>query len=290
MIRKLGEVGALGTLPRGDLKERLSICERLSKDKVPCVYAVGVKEQGTDSVTVAKEFKKRGAKAVLLDIAHGGMISVLEVAKNIKKETGLFLVTGNIADSEQAKEYATKKWGIDAVRVGVGPGGVCSTRIQTGVGYPQLAAISETSTILRKAGIQVIADGGIREPGDVVKAFAAGADIAMIGSFFGGTEETPGEIINGMKIVRGQASKSYMKDNGILTGEHRTAEGVTTEVPAKGSVVHAVYDITGGLRSAMSYTGAKDLTTLRERARFILVSSAARYESIPHLLLSQTQI
>jgi len=283
MVRKLAELGALGTIPRGDLQERYKICEKLSKDDIPCVYAVGVKERDTDAVSVAEEFKKRGAKALLLDIAHGGMLSVLELARKIKQETGLFLVTGNIADMEQAREYATKKWGIDAVRIGVGPGGVCSTRIQTGVGYPQLAAISETSTILRNAGIQVIADGGIREPGDVVKAIAAGADIAMIGSFFAGTEETPGEIINGKKSVRGQASKAYMKDNGIMTGEHRTAEGVALEVPARGSVIHPVYDITGGLRSAMSYIGAKNLQELQSRARFIQVSPATRFESIPHL-------
>ena len=283
MIRKLAELGAIGTLPRGDLQERYKICEKLSKDNVPCVYAVGVKERDTDAVTVAKELKKRGAQAVLLDIAHGGMLSVLEVARKIKKETGLFLLCGNIADAEQAKEYASKKWGIDAVRVGVGPGGLCSTRVQTGIGYPQLAAISETSVILKKAEIQVIADGGIREPGDVVKALAAGADIVMIGSFFAGTEETPGEIINGKKMARGQASKAYMKDNGIMTGEHRTAEGVAVEVIARGSVMHSVYDITGGLRSAMSYIGAKSLKELQTRARFVQVSPATRFESIPHL-------
>ena len=189
-------------------------------------------------------------------------------------------MAGNIVSYEQAKLY--KRKGVDIARVGVGPGGACTTRLVTGVGFPQLSAVLETTS----TGIAVVADGGIRKPGDVAKALAAGAAMVMIGSMFAGTEETPGEVINGMKELRGQASESYMKDLGLEVDGFRAAEGIRTEVVVKGSVKHIVNEITGGLRSAMSYVGAHDLIEFRKLAVFNVISSSTYSENQPHAATS----
>ncbi len=149
-----------------------------------------------------------------------------------------------------------------------------------GTGFPQLSAIFETS----ESGIFVIADGGIRHPGDAAKALAAGAKMVMLGTMFAGTEETPGEVINGMKSFRGQASEEYMRDNGVEVDGFRAAEGVTTQVMAKGSVAHVIDEITGGIRSAMSYTGAKNLDEFRRKSVFAIISDSTKAENQPTAL------
>jgi IMP dehydrogenase len=275
MVIKLAELGAIGTLPRGDLQENLSYCKKFSKEDIPCVYCIGIK----DGFKAAKEYYKNGAKVILIDVAHGGMKQVKTLAKEIKaKLKNVWLVAGNIVTSSQAKAYQDA--GVNIARVGVGPGGLCTTRLVTGVGFPQLSAVFDTV----ETGIDVIADGGIRYYGDVAKALASGANMVMIGSMFAGTLETPGEIIDGnKKIVRGQASKSYMQDNNVNTGMHRSAEGVTKLVEAKGSVAEVIEGISGGLKSAMSYVGAKNLKELKEKAVFVQVSPIAVAESQPHI-------
>jgi len=273
MIRELARLGALGILPRGDIEERLNVCDKLSKENIPCVYAVGLKH----GLEEARLLKEKGAQMILLDVAHGGLEAVTKLAKQIKMELGLWIIAGNIVTYAQAKKY--KRDSIDIARVGIGPGGMCITRLVAGTGFPQLSAIFETTS----ANIPVIADGGIRKPADFAKAIAVGARIAMIGSLFGGTDETPGKVVKGFKTVRGQASVSYMKDNGVSVGEFRTAEGVVLNVPAKGPVENVINQLMGGLRSAMSYTGAENIKEFQEKALFCLVSTSAEKESTPWL-------
>jgi IMP dehydrogenase len=273
MIRKLAELGAIGILPRGDINERLALCEIFSQEKIPCVYAVGLKTGFED----ASLLKEKGAQFILVDVAHGGMEKVKTLAHDIKKKLGLYVIAGNIVSYEQAKEY--KKNDIDWARVGVGPGGLCITRLVAGTGFSQLSAVFDTTS----ADIPVIADGGIKGPGHFAKAIAAGAKMVMIGSLFAGTDEAPGKVVKGFKVARGQASAEYMKDNGVETGEFRTAEGVSIEVPVKGPVEKVVNDLMGGLRSAMTYAGAESIEDFQKKAEFAVVSEAGREESKPWL-------
>lgn len=278
MIRKLAKMGAIGVIPRNNnFSNTVSMCDRLSKDSIPCVYALGL----SNAFEEARQLEQRGAKIILIDVAHGGMEKVLAAVKEIKSKSKIFIIAGNIVSYQQALAY--KKCGVDWARVGVGPGGACITRVVTGIGFPQLSAIFETT----KAGIPVIADGGIRKSGDVAKALAAGAKMVMIGSMFAGTEESPGEVVEGMKEFRGQASEGYMKDLGIEVDGFRAAEGVSTHVRTKGSVEHIINDITGGIRSAMSYIGAKNLKELDKMAVFNVISSATASENQPHILYTK---
>lgn len=278
MIRELHRLGGLGTLPRTteeNFKESLKLAKTFTKENIPCLYAIGLKH----GLEEAEALAKNGAKIVLIDVAHGGMEQVKNLAKEIKKKTKLTIVAGNIVTFEQAQEY--KKAGIDIARVGVGPGGLCSTRMVAGTGFPQLSAVFETTS----SGIPVIADGGIRYPADFAKAIAAGATVAMAASILAGTEETPGEVLNGQKIVRGQASESYMKDHGSKVGEFRAAEGVTATVTSRGPVAHVINDLVGGLRSAMSYAGATTLKEFQEKAVFNVSSSSVQIENRPHITI-----
>ncbi|HKZ35398.1 MAG TPA: guanosine monophosphate reductase [Patescibacteria group bacterium] len=273
MIRRLDQLGAIGVLPRDKEEKVLDICRRLSQEKVACIYSVGLR----GGLELAKKLKKAGAKVILVDVAHGGMEQVVETASSIAKKLKLTVITGNIVSYTQAKLYL--KNGLKIARVGVGPGGLCTTRMVAGSGYPQLAAVWETA----ESGITVIADGGIKKPGDMAKALAAGASLVMIGSMFAGTEETPGDVVHGKKRARGQASAGYMKDNNIELGEFRAAEGKDVMVDAKGSVEYIVNELIGGLRSAMTYAGAKDLAEFRVKAQFVLVSHSTRLENDAHI-------
>lgn len=274
MMRLVAEAGGLGFFPRGPIKQVAAICKKLTTDGVIGVYAVGLKHALED----AKLLKKAGAQMILVDVAHGGMAQVIEVAKDIRKKLNLFVIAGNIVSFKQAQAY--RRAGIDLARVGVGPGGLCSTRLVAGAGFPQLSAILETTS----TGIDVIADGGIRKPADAAKALAAGAKVIMIGSLLGGTEETPGEVTAGKKKVRGQASEDFMQDQGLATGEFRAAEGIDTSVPARGSAIHVINELAAGIRSAMSYTDAGNLSEFRKKAQFVLVSESTRFENTPHIL------
>jgi IMP dehydrogenase/GMP reductase len=274
MIRLMDKLGGIGTLPRGDLKLNTKLCAQLTKEKIRCVYAIGMR----NSLIQAREFKQAGAKVVLLDVAHGGMLKVIEAAREIQDKLKLTVICGNIAAFEQALAY--REAGLKICRVGVGPGGLCITRLVAGAGIPQLAAVLETTS----SGLQIIADGGIRKPADFAKAIAAGADLVMIGSLLAGTEETPGEVIGGKKKARGQASADYMKDNGVPLGEFRAAEGIYTLVEVSGSAEHVINDLAAGLRSAMSYTGAASIREFQAKARFVLVSKATIRENQAHIL------
>jgi len=283
MIRALAKAGALGTLPvhkKGDsIKKHLELCERFTNEEVPCIYTVNFQ----DTIAEAEAYYARGARILMFDTAHGGQMRVERSVKELKDKFGanITLIAGNIATYLGAQWY--KEMGVDIAKVGIGPGSVCTTRLTTGVGMPQISAIFDT----RAAGISIIADGGLKHPGDVAKAMAAGANFVMIGGMFAGTEETPFEVnAAGQKLrkYRGQASEDYMTDNKIEKSKARTHEGISTEVANKGSVIEIVHRIEGGLRSAMSYVGAPDLKAFEEMATFTTVSTAAHLEGHPHFI------
>lgn len=278
MVREMARLGGIGTLPRGYLLDRLYLCENFSKDNIPCLYAIGLK----NGYEEASYLKERGAQMVLIDVAHGGLEKVKRTASEIKNRLGMIVVAGNIATYTQAKSY--QEYGIDIARVGIGGGGLCTTRLITGSGVPQLSAIFDTS----ETGIYVIADGGIRYPGDVAKAIAAGARMVMIGSMFAGTDEVPGAVDSqGMKVTRGQASETYMYDYDVEINEFRAGEGIETKVPAKGPVRKIFQKIAGGLRSAMSYSGTRTIDEFQQKALFNLVSSSVHRENQPHIVFQQ---
>ena len=177
MVRLMHRLGGIAILPRGDLKQNIKLCKRFFKEKIACVYAVGLQ----NSLKEVRAYKKAGAKVILIDVAHGGMKRAIDRAVEIKQKLKMEVMASTIASYEQAVRY--KNEGIKIARVGVGSGGLCITRLVAGVGMPQLAAIFETV----ESGLQIVADGGIRRPADLSKAIAAGADMVMVGSILAGT-------------------------------------------------------------------------------------------------------
>jgi IMP dehydrogenase len=233
-----------------------------------------------------------GADVLVVDTAHGHSQGVLDaVARTKEAFPDTDLIAGNVATGEAALALAER--GVDAVKVGVGPGSICTTRVVTGVGVPQLSAIMETVDALQ-GDLPVIADGGIRYSGDMVKALAAGARSVMMGSTFAGTEESPGEsfLLEGrrFKIVRGMGSLAAMEEGsadryfqeGETDARKLVPEGIEARVPYKGSMSDTVFQFVGGLRSGLGYVGASDLGELRERARFVRVTMGGLRESHPH--------
>jgi len=236
--------------------------------------------------------KGAGVNIITIDTAHGHSRGVLEAAKAVKKKfPEMEIVVGNIATGEAAR--ALVKAGADAVKVGVGPGSICTTRVVAGVGLPQLSAVYECAKAIKNSGVSVIADGGIRFSGDLVKAIAAGADSVMIGSLLAGTEEAPGEVIiyegRKFKTYRGmgsiEAMESGSKDRYFQDVEDDikklVPEGISGRVPFKGLVSEVLYQMVGGLRAGMGYCGAKNLEALK-KARFVKITTAGVVESHPH--------
>lgn len=251
--------------------------------------AVGVTP---DILERIEALKAAGVDVISIDTAHGHSKGVIDSAKKVKKKfPELELAVGNIATGEAARALA--KAGADAVKVGVGPGSICTTRVVAGVGLPQLTAVYEASKALKGSGVGVIADGGIRFSGDVVKALAAGADCVMVGSLLAGTEEAPGEMI----IYEGRKFKSYRGMGSIEAMEEGSRdryfqdveddikklvpEGISGRVPFKGLVSEVLYQLTGGLRAGMGYCGAKNIEKLKE-SKFVKITSAGVIEGHPH--------
>lgn len=235
---------------------------------------------------------KAGADCIIVDTAHGHSKGVLEAVKATKKNFDCQLIAGNIATAEAAE--ALMKAGVDAVKVGVGPGSICTTRIVTGIGVPQITAISDCVAVGRKRNIPVIADGGIKYSGDIVKALAVGADTVMIGGLFAGTDESPGETIlyqgRTFKLYRGMGSIEAMKkgskdryfQDDVESDLKLVPEGIEGRVPHKGPIGSTIYQLIGGLRAGMGYCGAKTLTELHEKARFVKITSSGLRESHVH--------
>jgi len=248
--------------------------------------AVGVKE---DTLDRARALLDEGADVLVLDIAHGHNERALKMIKILKRKfPGVEIVGGNVATPQGTLDLI--KAGADAVKIGIGPGAACITRIVTGVGVPQLTAVLETSTIAKKYNIPLIADGGIRNSGDFCKALAAGAQSAMIGSLLAGCEESPGEYIleDGIsfKLYRGMASRDASKEKIRLDGTPddflRAPEGKSGKVPFRGKTKTVLEDLIGGLRSSMSYVGAKNITEFQKNAEFIRITGAGLKESHSH--------
>ena len=265
------------------------IASKDSKGRLLVAAAAGIKSDTVDRIAMLIE---AGADAVVLDTAHGHSEGVL---KTIKKASEAFpdfqIVAGNVATAEGAKALADA--GVKAVKVGIGPGSICTTRIIAGIGVPQLTAVMAAADALKGTGIPVIADGGIRYSGDIVKALAAGASTIMAGSLLAGTEESPGATI----IMNGRRFKSYRGMGSLEAMEHGSKdryfqdmeedikklvpEGIVAQVPYKGTVSEVVYQMVGGLRAGMGYCGAHNIEELRH-AQFVRITNAGFLESHPH--------
>ena len=246
-----------------------------------------------DAVERATALVKAGVDAIVIDTAHGHTAGVVKVLKEVKSSfPELEVVVGNIATAEAAK-YLVKA-GADAVKVGIGPGSICTTRVVAGVGFPQFSAVLEVAAAIKGSGVPVIADGGIRYTGDIPKAIAAGADCVMLGSLLAGTKESPGETIiyegRKFKSYRGmgsvEAMKQGSKDRYFQDVEDDikklVPEGIEGRVPYKGDLFESIHQFIGGLRAGMGYCGAKDIETLKKTGKFVKITSSGIHESHPH--------
>ena len=260
------------------------------KGRLLCGAAVGV---GPDREARVAALLKAGADVIAIDTAHGHSAGVLEAVRATRANfKHVELVAGNVATAEATD--ALCRAGVDAVKVGIGPGSICTTRVVSGVGVPQITAVDDCSRAAEKHGVPIISDGGVKYSGDVVKALAAGAASVMVGSLLAGTEEAPGDVIlyqgRSYKSYRGMGSIGAMKDGSkdryfqteVTEADKLVPEGIEGRVPYKGSVQMNVFQLVGGLRSGMGYTGCKNIAELRQKARFIRISSAGLRESHVH--------
>ena len=266
------------------------ISNKDSYGRLRVAAAVGVTGDAVDRV---EALVTAGVDAVIIDTAHGHTKGVVTVLKEVKKKfPELDVVVGNIATGEAAK-YLVEA-GADAVKVGIGPGSICTTRVVAGVGFPQFSAVLEVAAAIKGSGVPVIADGGIRYTGDIPKAIAAGADTVMLGSLLAGTKESPGETIiyegRKFKSYRGmgsvEAMKQGSKDRYFQDVEDDikklVPEGIVGRVPYKGDLFESIHQFIGGLRAGMGYCGAKDIETLKETGRFVKITASGINESHPH--------
>ena len=258
-----------------------------SQGRLLCGAAVGITANVLDRVTA---LNKAGVDVVVLDSAHGHSLNVINCVKMVKEAfPDLQLIAGNVATGEATK--ALIEAGVDAVKVGIGPGSICTTRIVAGIGVPQITAIMDCYTVAKEYGIPIIADGDIKYSGDLTKAIAAGGNVCMMGSIFAGCDESPGtfELFQGRKykVYRGMGSISAM-ENGSKdryfqeNAKKLVPEGVEGRVAYKGTVEDTVFQLMGGLKSGMGYCGAKDIKALQDNSRFIKISAASLKESHPH--------
>ena len=292
MAIAIARAGGVGVIHRNlDVKKQIIEIRKVKKQKLLVGAAVGA---GPQEFKRAKAILKEGIDLIVVDTAHGHTKKVSEIIKYIKKTKNrkIALCAGNIATAEAARFLI--KLGVDIVKVGIGPGSICTTRLVAGIGVPQLSAIISVKNGVKNKNIKIISDGGIKYSGDLAKAFAAGADAVMIGSLFAGTDETPGKLIkkNGkmFKSFRGMGSVGAMnkgsadryfqkkqKDNSKYV-----PEGVEGFVKYKGKVELIIFKLIGGLKSSMGYLGSKVITKLRHKANFVKITKAGFYESMVH--------
>ncbi len=289
MAIAVARLGGIGIIHRFlTVEEEVEQVKKVKNENLLVGAAVGVRE---DALQRAGGLLDAGADVLVIDIAHGHSIQLLETLKNLKQKfPHSQVIAGNIATKEAAEELIA--CGADAVKVGIGPGAFCSTRIITGAGVPQLTAIMEIAEVSHIEGVPIIADGGIRYPGDIVKALAAGASTVMVGAKFAGTDEAPSELVEidarKYKLARGMASSAANrarkeKDKSVkMDVENYTPEGVEGAVPYTGAVSQLIERYMGGVRSGFSYCGAHNIKELWENAEFIQITSSALAESFPH--------
>jgi len=270
-------------------KDRPNSCKD-EKGRLRVCAAVGI---ASNTMQRVEALLAASADAIVIDTAHAHTKSVISILKNIKKNfPGTEVVVGNIGTGDAAKKLVQE--GADAVKVGIGPGSICTTRVVAGVGVPQLSAIYNVANAIEGSGVPVIADGGIRYSGDIIKAIAAGADSIMTGSLFAGVEESPGETIiysgRKFKAYRGMGSLEAMqegsKDRYFQDVEEDikklVPEGIAARVPYKGNLSEVIYQMTGGLRAGMGYVGAKNIITLKRESKFVRITNSGIIESHPH--------
>jgi len=287
MAIALGKVGGLGIIHRScTLEEEVAMVFKTKKAGV----RVGAACSPFD-IERARALVQAGADVIAIDSAHGHNANVIDGAKKIRKVIGdAKLLVGNIATKEAAKELVKF---ADGIKVGIGPGSICTTRIVSGVGVPQFSAIQEVAQIAKKYGVPIIADGGIRNSGDIAKALAAGASAVMLGNLLASTDAAPGKLVtkNGtqLKEYRGMGSRAVLKkgkanDRYLGKSNAIVPEGVSGFVPYKGTLESVVELLVGGLRVSMGYVGGKNITEFQKRAQFIRISPTSLRENSPHSL------
>ena len=273
--------------------EKAQLHPNAAKDPHGRLRVAAATTVGDDGFVRSKALIDAGVDLIVIDTAHGHSVRVAEAVRRVKEYSpSVQVMAGNVATAEGAQSLIDA--GADAVKVGIGPGSICTTRIVAGVGVPQLTAIIDAASVAKKAGVPVIADGGVKYSGDLAKAIAAGASCVMVGSLLAGTTEAPGEVFlyqgrsyksyRGMGSVgamaRGSADRYFQQD--IAETQKLVPEGIEGQIPYKGSAEAVIHQLIGGLRAAMGYTGAATINDFQERARFIKMTSASLAESHVH--------
>jgi len=287
LIDDKGQLAGLITMRDISRFQQYPLAARDSRGRLRVGAAVGAHDYERAETLIEAE-----ADVIVVDTAHGHSRNVIETVKKIKKRHDIDVIAGNIATAEAAKDLIEA--GANAVKVGIGPGAICTTRVISGVGVPQVSAIMNCASVAKKNNIPVIADGGVRHSGEITKALAAGASAVMMGSLFAGLDESPGQLV----IYKGRQFKEYrgMGSLGAMVqgsadryGQESSAgrdklvpEGVEGRVPYRGSLSDFVYQLVGGLRAGMGYCGTRTIDELSDKARFVRVSSASVAESHPH--------
>ena len=292
MAIAIAKAGGLGVIHRNlDIKKQIQEIKKVKKQKLLVGAAVGT---GLKEFHRAELIIKEKVDMIVVDTAHGHTKKVSEIIKFIKKKKSkkICLCAGNIATPEAAKFLL--KLGVDVIKVGIGPGSICTTRLVAGIGVPQLSAILNVRNGIKNKNVKIISDGGIKYSGDLAKAFAAGADAVMIGSLFAGTDETPGKLIkkNGklFKSFRGMGSVGAMNKGSAdryfqskqKNNSKYVPEGVEGFAKYKGKVENIVFKLIGGLKSSMGYLGSKQIKYLRNKPQFVKITKAGFYESMVH--------
>jgi len=282
MAISMSERGALGIIHRySSVEEQTSLTRQVSVTSGRAAAAVGVTGDFEDRATALYD---AGARILCIDVAHGHHILVKRALKKLRDIFGedITLIAGNVASAQAFSDL--ESWGADAIRVGIGGGSICSTRIQTGHGTPTFQSVLDCGQARQSA--KIIADGGIRTAGDMVKAIAAGADFVMLGSLLAGTDESPGSVFidnntKKYKVYRGMASRAAQQD---WRGRVSSLEGITTTIPYKGPVDFILTDLAQNIRSGFSYSGARTIKELRDSCKFIRQTPSGTFESGTHIL------
>ena len=290
MAIAIAKSGGIGIIHRNlDIKKQSKEVEKVKRKKLFVGAAIGT---SSEDLKRAKSLIDSGVDLIVIDTAHGHSEKVLKTLSKVKKNSKIPICVGNIATAEAAKKLYNS--GADIIKVGIGPGSICTTRMVAGIGVPQISAIMQVHKVLKRKKIKIISDGGIKFSGDIAKAIAAGADAIMMGSIFAGTQESPGKKFKiGNKFYkqyRGMGSIGAMSagsSNRYFQKNYKdkskfVPEGVEGRVEYKGNVSKIIYQLKGGLRSSMGYIGAKKLEDIKKNAKFIKITKAGFYESMVH--------
>jgi len=298
LVDAQGHLTGLITVKDFDKSEQYPNATKDAEGRLRVAAAIGF---FGDAWERAEALRDAGVDVIVVDTANGDSAGVIDIVRRLKSDPSfahIDVIGGNVATREGAQALVDA--GVDAVKVGVGPGSICTTRVVAGVGVPQVTAVYEASLAARESGVPVIADGGLQYSGDIAKALVAGADTVMLGSLLAGTDESPGDLVyvNGkqFKNYRGMGSlgalqtrgkkTSYSRDRyfqaDVPSDEQLIAEGIEGQVPYRGPVASVVYQLVGGLRQSMFYTGARTIAELKERGRFVRITAAGLKESHPH--------